>query len=199
MGEPRGILSEESQPYSAHERADKRGIKIDRDKFYSYDSGKWDYTFFDNNTGGYVVTELDRFVEVVPDRNGAPISPSERDYQNEKEAAVWFAKRGFQIEHLANPGLHGGNPDANVLRDGANFRVNGIKADIKTLDTPKRFTRNVNRARGRNGAEIALVHIKTRRTEKYENALKRIIDNHFNDDRLHGYYYFEGDEKQTAF
>ena len=200
MGEPRGILSDDFfVNRTAQERAEERTIPLSRKEYDAYDSKKWEHTYFDGKSGGFVVTELDRYNEVVPDRKGGKESDSQRVFRQEREAAIKFASWGFKIEHLADRGVPGGNPDARILKEGANVRVNGVLADIKTLDTPRRFTRNVNRAFTRNHANLALVHLACKRTDKYEEALKTSIKDHFSDGRLHGYYYFDDDDRYYAF
>lgn len=167
---------------------------IARIRFNEYDRRHWEHTYFDYRTGGYLVTERDRFKELVPDKHGAEESRTEQTFREEREAAMRYAKWGFQIEHLANRNNPGGNPDARLRRKAPNIRVNGILADIKTITSPSKFTRRVNEAYNKNGAQFAMMRLLYPRNEDNETALNKSIRLLQKENR-HGCYYFEGENQ----
>ena len=159
-----------------------------KEEYESYDNAVWEHTYFNKETGGYLVTELSRITE--GERNHQTMS----DFAKEREAALKYASWGFQIEHLADRRNVGGNPDARVWREGPSVRVNGLLADIKTVTTPKKFVKRVNEA-FEQGSKMVLLHLTYERNDR---KLKKQIES-LKENGRRGYYYFDGENRYYEF
>ena len=83
-------------------------ITSDLLSFYSYDSC-WERTYYNDETGGYVVTSLMRISEGIKSKNNYSI------FLKEQLMCLKLASFGFQIEHLYEyPGIS--SPDIALHR-----------------------------------------------------------------------------------
>ena len=152
--------------------------------FVSYDSC-WERTFFDEITGGFLVTQLARKYK--------PMSKNDREtFRKEQEMGIKFASFGFQIEHLNEiPGQS--SPDASIRRHGTTIRVNGKTADFKRLTSDNNIYREGKDARYKKKADLVMFEF-TGRFGGIQRALYKLslIG-------IRGYYYYTGGKRYYSF
>ena len=160
-------------------------INLDKRAFYSYDSG-WERTFFDERTGGFVVTELARKYKTM----------SKHDLETflkEQRMAMRFASFGFQIEHLNEmPGIS--SPDAYVRKHGGeSLTVKGHLADFKSTKSANNIVEYAKHAVRDQGADFLLIEFLSHDV-RIPSAIRSMISN-----KIHGYYYYWDDNKYRSF
>ena len=156
-------------------------------RYNSYDETIWKQVFFDARTGGFVVRKKQRILE------GNVSEQARADLLKERISARRYASWGFQIEHLDEPKKQGGNPDARLRRRGPSARVNGILADFKQVDSPKKvYTRGIEALE--QNAKLVLFHFTFPRSSKWWKS--RL--NHLIKEGVRGYYYFDGETRYYA-
>jgi len=69
-------------------------IKEARAKYNSYNDSAWKKDFFDDDTGGYLVTERARIAQSEKGKNETV------KFQKEQEMCMALAKKGYAMEHL---------------------------------------------------------------------------------------------------
>ena len=157
----------------------------DRKTFYSYDSG-WEHTFYDERTGGFLVTQLARKYKRM----------SKRDletFRKEQRMGVKYASFGFQIEHLNElPGVS--SPDAFVRRHGTTaIVVNGQLADFKSTKSANNIVNYAEHAIKDQGAQIVMFEF-TERATGIVDKIKSLTAK-----GIHGYYYYSDDKEYHSF
>lgn len=157
-----------------------------RERFAAYDSRQWEKTSF-YPSGGFLVTELDRKLY-------AQKSNKERQvFNKEQRMANNFASFGFQIEHLFEPRGEK-RPDAMVIRHASSkIKVNGLLADFKSLNNSNNIRREAKDAVSK-GAKLVMFEFKARDTKGIHNELRKLTDK-----GIHGFFYFQGENKFYAF
>ena len=161
-----------------HFREDSRG------EFYSYDSG-WVRTYYDEKTGGFVVTELARKYK--------PMSKNERDiFNKEQRMAVKYASFGFQIEHLnENPGIS--SPDIRLRRIIRSINVNGITADFKCLSSSNKIYIEGKEVKFKKKADLVLFEF-TSHFQGITRKIEKLVNK-----GIHGYYYYTDENECFQF
>ena len=157
----------------------------DLKNFYEYGS-EWERTFFDEKTGGFLVTELSRKYR--------PMSKNDlMTYLKEQRMALKYASFGFQIEHrYERPGYS--SPDAFLLRHGmGTFIVNGHLADFKSTKSSNNIVKYGEYAIKKQGAELVLFEF-THRAKGITNGIKALAQK-----GIHGYYYYDDALEYDAF
>lgn len=98
-----------------------------RNEYLSYDSDIWQRTLFNEETGGYVVTEKLR----IPADNAHP--NAKEVFAKEQEMCKDLAGFGLGVKHLyERTGV--ASPDIEVARGGHSIvEINGKTADLKAL------------------------------------------------------------------
>lgn len=163
---------------------DNRQLEIDRKEFYSYDSS-WEHTFFDETTGGFLVTQLARKYK---DKN----KNEEEIFRKEQEMGMKYASFGFQIEHLyETPGVS--SPDVAIHRHGISVRINGVMADLKRLSSSNNIYKEGKDARYKKGADLILFEF----TWHFSGALRSL--ELLSKKGIHGYYYYSNEFKCYSF
>ena len=82
-----------------------------RQKFSAYDTSKWEHTYYNDKTGGFLVTDRRRITI------GQMNKQEKYKFKKEQWMSEQFADFGFQIEHLAEePGIS--SHDTNVVSFG---------------------------------------------------------------------------------
>jgi hypothetical protein len=159
-------------------------IEDDRRAFYSYGPA-WEHTYFDEVTGGFLVTNLARKYR--------PMSKIEREiFKKEQEMGVKYASFGFQIEHLYEiSGIS--SPDIGIRRHGPHLMVNRRTADFKRLSSSNNIYNEGKDARFKKGAELVMYEF-TGHFSGISRELERLSDR-----RIHGYYYFSGENQYYIF
>ena len=161
---------------------------MDKDlkSFYAYGS-EWERTFFDEKTGGFLVTELSRKYK--------DMSPNDRDtFIKEQRMGMKYASFGFQIQHLdEKTGIS--TPDAFVNRHGRmpSIIVNGHYADFKSSQSGNNAVDYAKHAIREQGAEFVLWEF-TSHHKKIPSAIREMISN-----GIHGYYYYSDEETYRSF
>ena len=157
----------------------------DRKTFYSYDSG-WEHTYYDDRTGGFLVTQLARKYKRM----------SKRDletFRKEQRMGVKYASFGFQIEHLNElPGVS--SPDAFVRRHGATaIVVNGHVADFKSTKSSNNIVNYAKHAVRDQGADFVFIEFESH-DRKIPARIKELIGNN-----IHGYFYYIDESTYSSF
>lgn len=159
---------------------------MDKDlkNFYAYGS-EWERTFFDEKTGGFLVTELSRKYR--------PMSKNDKEtFLKEQEMAIQYASFGFQIEHLNEiPGFS--SPDARIKRLGISLIVNGRTADFKRLSSGNNIYKEGKDVRFKKKADLVLFEF-TSHFDGIKRALEKLSDK-----RIQGYFFYSAEKKYYAF
>lgn len=153
----------------------KSFVESDRKTFYSYDAG-WEHTYCDENTGGFLVTDLARKY-----KNMSKVEVEV--FKKEQEMGMKYASFGFQIEHLNEiSGIS--SPDVALYRHGISFKVNGLTADFKRMSSSNNIYNEGKDAKFKKKADLVMFEFKTH-FEGIDRALKKLSQK-----GIHGYYYF---------
>lgn len=152
----------------------------DRKTFYSYDSS-WEHTFFDERTGGFLVTQLARKYK--------PMSKKDMEtFLKEQCMGIKYASFGFQIEHLNEvPGIS--SPDSFVRKHGLSEKVvRGHLADFKSTKSANNIVKYAEHAIKDQGADFVLIEFSAL-DSKIPARIKEMVRI-----GIHGYFYCD-DEK----
>ena len=175
MSEIRRYLAERNDANRLYRALNRRVEQTPREKFDAYDQEKWEHTYFDEETGGFVVTDKIRIAQ----------GKKERDkFEKEMRAIRFFASHGLQIEYLEDkPSTY----DVNVVGK-ARFTVNGHKADLKSTKSGNNIVDYAKHAVRDQGADFVLIEFQTHH-KKISEAISEMKRNH-----IKGYYYFMGED-----
>ena len=113
-------------------------------EFRAY-SRDWEKTYFDHQTGGYVVTNKERI-------KSAEVSSNEHEkFQKEQDMCLDLAQQGHKVEHLS---------DKNRPK-GKTYDINyeGNKADLKSVGSHNNIEKYVKHAVREQGASTVIVRI----------------------------------------
>ncbi len=146
------------------------------DKKAEFDAitGNVEKTFFDKNSGGYVITDNDRI-------DAAKKSKNEMEkYVKEKAMCINFAKDGNIIRHL---GEFAGVSSADTL-------CNGLRADLKATASHNNIVKYAKKAIYKQDSEIVLF--------EFENFNSDFIAeiNKLKNNNIHGMYYIKGESSK---
>ncbi len=154
--------------------------------FYAY-GPELEKTFFDERTGGFLVTELSRKYKNM--------SSNDREtFIKEQRMGMRYASFGFQIQHLdEQAGVS--TPDAYVRRQGktSSIIVNGHYADFKSSRSGNNVVDYAKHAIHEQGAEFVLLEF-TSHHKKIPSAIREMVSND-----IHGYYYYSDELTYHAF
>lgn len=97
----------------------------ERAEFKAY-GDEWDKTYFDDKTGGYIVTHNERIAS-------AQASPNEQDkFAKEQDMARDLAKQGYKIEHLSEQNRPKGETyDVHLDGESADFKSTSGAGNIQ--------------------------------------------------------------------
>ena len=142
-------------------------IKEARAKFDSY-SSEWEKTLFDEDSGGYFVTEKSRILQSQKSTNEL------KKFDKEQDMCKILACNGFAVEHLDD-------------KNGKSYDIhlNGIKADLKKTAGSRNIEKYAKKAIRKQGADIVVFGFDENFKEIQSKLLKLKKD--YN---IHGYYYF---------
>ena len=158
---------------------------FDLSLFHSYDSS-WERTFFDERTGGFLVTSLMRIGEAFKSKNNRLV------FLKERQMCIKLATFGFQVEHLYEiPGLS--SPDIGIRRHGSYAKIRGKTAELKQLSSSNRVYKEGINARYRKKADLLIIEF-TKQAPKIAREIGRLSDK-----GIHGYYFFSDDKCYTSF
>lgn len=147
-------------------------IQASRREYDAHNLKIWRLDYFDELTGGYLVTNLLRIERSL-------VSKNERlKFEKEFAMSLVFARNGYRVEMLAEfPGIS--SPD--VL-------INGIPGDLKRLSSHNNLTRHAKEAIFKQGAKLVLIEfaLVTDRTLVELSRLQEI--------GISGYYFATGVE-----
>lgn len=132
---------------------------------------KYEKTFFDDKTGGYVVTEKERIKT-----KGKASKNDYLKYEKEKEMCKLFAKGGHSIVHLNEVS---GISSSDVLFD-------GIKADLKRTKSPSNIFYYAKYAIRKQNAKIVLFQF-----DGWNSRFNAEIKN-LQKENIHGYFIITG-------
>lgn len=129
-------------------------------------------------SGGQVQTQQGRIDQAAK-------SPNEREkYEKEKAMCETLADNGHNVVHLDDQHVEGGSYD--ILLD-------GIKTDLKSLDSSSKIGRRASHAVRKQGAEMVVFELK-----KIDATAHREI-NKLIEKGIHGYYYERGSKRLFRF
>lgn len=138
--------------------------------FQDYDTGKFEQTYNNPNSKGYVVRDKGRIAH-------GSINKQER-YKLDKETrmAKVFADGGFKIELI----------EEKTRESSHDAFVNGIKAEFKSVSSPKQIVRHAKKATREQGAEVVLFEFEKESKELFAEleSLKKL--------GIKAMYYFKG-------
>lgn len=110
-----------------------------RNQYEAYDQ-KWRKEYFNEENGGYLVTEESRYT--YGNRN----KQEKAKYDKEREMCLTYARAGYRIEHLGEiPGVS--SPDVTI---------NGIPADLKRTKGGGNIVKYAKKAIAKQGAKMVL-------------------------------------------
>ena len=144
-----------------------------RTEFTNHDASKWEHTFFNANTGGYVVRHVTRVA------NGQRNKQEAAKLAKETHMCRVFADNGYKIEMLEEvPRIS--SPD--VL-------INGVPAELKSLTSYKQIVRRAKHAIEEQGAKMVLFELPLQsiEVEKELDKLRR--------QGINGFYYYKEEKK----
>jgi len=141
-------------------------IKEARAKFDSYGS-EWEKTLFDEDSGGYLVTEKSRILQ-------SQKSPNElKKFDKEQDMCKTLACNGFAVEHLDDK-----------KGESYDIHLNGIKADLKKTGSHNNMVNYAKEAIREQGAEMVVFEFE-KETEEIHAEIKRLQSK-----KISGIYYF---------
>ena len=169
-------------------RAEGRRVpQTSRQAYDSFDTGFWEHTYFNGETGGYVVTDRRRITQ--GDKN----KQTREVFNNEQEILKFFADKGFRVEHLSEPPRGMKSPDARMSKGNSVARLDGELVEIKNTKSVSNVVKYGTEAVHEKGAQKVVYRFTERNPELvdkiHELARKGI----------HGYYYFSGDKDYVGF
>lgn len=128
-------------------------------EYLSHSRTNWEHTYFDQNSGGYLVTSKARIKSSVVNKN-------ELDkFNKEQSMCRILAKSGYRIEHLAEiPGIS--SPD---------ITINGKKADLKYTKSANNIIKYAKHAIQNQGADLVVFQFKEV-NQKILGGIKRLRD-----------------------
>lgn len=148
-------------------------------EYRSYGS-EWEKTYFDRDSGGFVVTHQDRI-------ESANSSPNEKEkFQKEQDMCRDLAGQGHQLEHLSDKNREPGQT--------YDVHYDGAKAELKSVSSHNNVEKYVRKAVREQGASTVLIRIedganKGKTLKAIHDAKRkygaRIIYYHQSDKKLH--------------
>lgn len=153
---------------------DKRITEKAKQEYDTLNPNKYEKTFFDKKTGGYVATEKQRLAAAKANKQEAA------KYAKEKAMCLAFAKGGNKIVHLGE-----------VARiSSADVTCNGMKADLKRTGSENNMIDYAKHARKSQGAKLVLFQF-DKWNAKMASALKEITKL-----KIHGKYFITGRDNE---
>lgn len=148
-----------------------------RTEFTNHDASKWEHTFFNANTGGYVVWHVTRVA------NGQRNKQEAAKLAKETHMCRVFADNGYKIEMLEEKaGIS--SPDV---------KINGKLADLKSTKGAGNIVKYAHKAIKKQQAEIILFEFETLSSKYIEEIEKLKREN------IHGYFYVKRENKIRKF
>ena len=141
-------------------------IKEARAKFDSYGS-EWEKTLFDEDSGGYLVTEKSRITQSQKSTNEL------KKFDKEQDMCKTLACNGFAVEHLDDK-----------KGESYDIHLNGIKADLKKTGSHNNMVNYAKEAIREQGAEMVVFEFE-KETEEIHAEIKRLQSK-----KISGIYYF---------
>lgn len=144
-------------------------------EFRAY-SRDWEKTYFEHQTGGYVVTNKERI-------KSAEVSSNEHEkFQKEQDMCLDLAQQGHKIKHLSEKNRKKGQT--------YDIRYDGEKADLKNVRSHNNIEKHVRKAVKEQGASTVIIRVE-------DNANKvKTIRAIYNAKRKYGariIYYYQSD------
>ena len=144
-------------------------IEETRAKYDAYDVNLWEKSYFDELTGGYVVTEVVRIAQSKKSKN------EQRKFDKEFGMCLTLAQNGYAVEYLED------NPNS------YDIHLNGIRADLKKTKGHNNVVNYAKKAVYEQGAEM-LVFEFDENSKKLQEELDKLKRSGI---RVHYYYSFD--------
>ena len=152
----------------------------DNDSFIEYhghDNKQWEKTYYHQKSGGYLVRDRARVQKGTINSNEA------KKLAKETRMATTFAKAGYKVEMLKEVTRV---PSPDVL-------INGVKAELKSVESYKKIVKHAKKAIGKQKAEIVLFEFEAFGSDHIGELMKLKAMN------IHGLYYVMGESKIRRF
>lgn len=117
-------------------------------KEYRAYSREWEKTYFDRDTGGFVVTDKERIESSNESKNDKAI------FQKELEMNIDLARQGHKIEYLSDKGRRKGQT--------YDIHFDGKNADLKSVSSHNNIEKYVRHAFKNQGAKMVIVRIENK-------------------------------------
>ena len=142
---------------------------------YSHD---WEKTYFDHETGGYVVTHRDRI-------ESGNSSPNEKEkFNKEQDMCKDLAAAGHHIEHLSDKDR--------PKRHTYDIHMDGVRADLKSASSANNIEKYTRKAVKEQGAKVVVIRIENNANVPKVMAALRSAKRKY---RCRVIYYFQSDKK----
>ena len=154
-------------------------IELSRREYLALPETDWRKDYFDEATGGYVVSSWERIIE-------AKKSNQERKkFDREHQICMNYARDGHKIKHL---------PDKKRNDRGTYDTIfDGYKADLKKTKSTNNIIKYASRATKKQGAQIILFEF-----EQWNNKFRDLVDELIRKG-YHGRYYVTGERTTHQF
>ena len=149
-------------------------IEKTRAKYNSYNANKWEKSYFNENTGGYLVTEKTRITRSQKSDNEA------KKFDKEQKMCKVLVNNGHVVEHL----------DDNNGK-GYDIHLNGVKADLKKTAGSGNIEKYAKKAIREQGADIVVFEFENNLKDIHAKLLK--LGRDYN---IHGYFYFSANKNK---
>ena len=149
-------------------------IKEARAKFDAYSTSEYDKSYFDEDSGGYIVTNRKRIEHAQTSKNET------EKFQKEYEQALVFAKNGHEIEFLK------GGSSVNL----PDIKFDGVFADLKRTSSHNNITNYAKKAIREQNAKIVLFQFDNETEKIYLELFK--LKNKYG---IEAHYFFTGKNK----
>ncbi|GHV48021.1 hypothetical protein FACS1894181_02740 [Bacteroidia bacterium] len=132
-------------------------IAESRKEYQVYDATTWKRDYFDERTGGYLVTHKQRIEHSTMNKN------EKEKFNKEFEMSLVFARNGYKIEMLKE---RSGVSSSDIT-------INGIMADLKKTSSHNNIMSYAKKANRRQGAKIVLFEFE-KETMHIKEELKKL-------------------------
>ncbi len=146
-------------------------IEKSRKEYHALPDSEWRKDYFDENTGGYLVTSWKRLEEAGKNHN------EQQKFDKEHGICLVFVKSGLKIQHLED-----NKPDGTY-----DIVCNGRSGDLKRTKGSGNIVRYAKYATKEQGAEIVLFEF-----DEWKNEIRDAVSELIRKN-LHGYYYVSGE------
>lgn len=133
---------------------------------------------YESASGGQVITQQGRIDQANKSKN------EKQKYEKEKAMCETLADNGHSVVHLDDQNIEGGSYD--ILLD-------GVKTDLKSLESSSNISKRASTAIKKQGAEMVVFQLKKIDATAHKEINKLI------EKGIHGYYFEKGSKRLFRF